>query len=362
MEKRSVAILIPAHNEEEVIEATLQSLLKVAAPRDIYVVDDASTDNTAKIAKRIIANILTLKKNQGKAGAMNAAFVKFSLPARYQYIMPVDADTVIAPDFLTHILPIFAEDKRKKIACVIGKIVGRNKKWITTYRLWEYEVAQTIHKSAQAIINAVIVCPGPCTIYRSDIFIKNSYPTGTLVEDMDLTFLIHRKKIGKIVYCPKSIVITQDPKTVRAFLKQIDRWYTGFWQCLIKHNIPWGGQMLDLEVALLALEGLYNGLLVASLVVLFPFALLKDYLILVIPISIDILLFILPTFIFVAIRHHTIKIFLYFPQFYFLRILSSFIFLRSFFKVVFAQDLKMKTFWNTARYRIGKENLWISNS
>ncbi len=344
MKKRLIAFLVPAHNEEAVIADTIKSLLEVADKKDIYVVNDGSIDGTEMEAKKLVSNVLTLNPNKGKATAMNLAIKHFKLAKNYEYLMPMDADTKITKSFLDNSLPLF---KGKKIACVVGKVIGKTYNAITTYRLWEYEVAQTIHKSAQNIENAIIVCPGCSTIYRADIFDKIEIPTGTLTEDMDFTFLIHRQNLGQIVYTDRSVVVTQDPKTITDFLKQIDRWYTGFWQCVRKHNIPWGNQMLDLEVGLLALEGLYNGLLSVALIIFLPFVITNRAHILIFPLLIDLILFIAPTLILTSKRHHNWLIFRYLPFFYLLRVLSSLVFLKSFIKVIFSFDLSMS--WGKAK-------------
>lgn len=339
--KKIICILIPAHNEERVIGSTIQSLFSLVSGDDIYVVNDGSTDSTESVAKSLVPNVLTLHPNVGKAATMNAAISHFRLVNRYKYIMPMDADTVVQPDFLSHVLPILENDADKTIACAVGKVIGRSNNWVTLYRVWEYEIAQYIHKSAQGKEQAIIVCPGCSTVYRSEVFKKLSIPTGTLAEDMDFTFLLHRLHIGKIVYVDKARVVTQDPNNIKDLFKQLDRWYTGFWQCLIKHNIPWEGQTLDFEVALLALEGLFNGLLIIALTMFVPLALSYNPRLLVYPLSLDFIFFFLPTMILAAHRHRLWRLLLHIPHFYFLRMASSFIFFKSFIKVMFSFDRKM---------------------
>ena len=68
---RTVA-LIPAHNEAERIGATLDALCTVPGIDDVIVVDDASTDDTAKIARSCGATVVELEHNLGKGGAMEA--------------------------------------------------------------------------------------------------------------------------------------------------------------------------------------------------------------------------------------------------------------------------------------------------
>jgi poly-beta-1,6-N-acetyl-D-glucosamine synthase len=343
-EKRKLALLVPAWNESKVIEHTLQSLLVHSSKEDIYVVSDGSKDNTVEVARRYTDNVLDQQPNLGKAGAMNRCIEYFELSTRYEYIMPMDADTVVTPEFVNSALPYLENDKEKKNACVVGKVIGKSHSWITLYRLWEYEIAQTIHKSAQSVENAILVCPGCATIYRAEIFQTVKIPTGTLTEDMDFTFMIHRNNLGRIVYTDKAIVVTQDPGTLKDFCKQINRWYTGFWQCVMRHNIPWGGQPIDGEVALLACEGLFNGLLSIVFLVYIPFAAFLRIELFFVAISLDFFLFLLPTMVFASYRHNAWRMMHYIVQFYLMRVVSSILFLKAFAKVVLATDGKMD--WN----------------
>ena len=232
--RENVAFIIPAHSEELVIGNTIKSILEITDAANIYVVSDGSKDKTVRVAKELTKNVIDLNPNVGKAMALNTAMDTFELTKKYDFIMIVDADCKVDPNFLTESMKVFGDDKAKKLACVIGKVVGQSTNWVTSFRIWEYEVSQTIHKQAQAHLNTVIVCPGPSTIYRSSVFEQVKIPTGTLTEDMDLTFTIHRLKIGQIGYCSSAIVMTQDPKTLKDFIKQNDRWHTGFWQCVKK--------------------------------------------------------------------------------------------------------------------------------
>ncbi|OGM20812.1 hypothetical protein A2955_03100 [Candidatus Woesebacteria bacterium RIFCSPLOWO2_01_FULL_37_19] len=359
-----IALLVPAHNEEKVIGMCLVSLLNEASAEDIYVVNDGSEDQTETEAKKHTQNVLTLTRS-GKASALSEAIGYFHLADRYDFIMPFDADTKISDGFLEEIIEIFTLDVDSKIAAVAGKVVGTDFNWVTTYRAWEYEIAQTIHKEAQSVINAIIVCPGCATVFRSRVFKNMGHPKGTLTEDMDLTFLIHRKKLGKIVFTQNSYVLTQDPRTIRELLKQIDRWYLGFWQCLVKHNIPWGGQILDLEVALLASEGLFNGLLVIAFLLFLPFIAIRNPLFIAVPLALDFILFLVPTLLIAYKKTKFKKLFIYIPQFYFLRVLGSMIFFRSFLKIVVGIDLSMSKLWNMSRYKLtteGKEEVWLNPS
>lgn len=339
---KKICYLVPAHNEAKVIKQTLRSLLAIAKKQDIYVVDDHSSDQTRAIALQHTPNVLTLSPHEGKAEAMNRAISYFSLTNKYKYIMPLDADTLTNSSFVKTCVTILDSDLQKELVCVVGRVEGSRHNWLTFYRMWEYEIAQTIHKSAQREINSIIVCPGCATIYRTSVFHRISFPAGTITEDMDFTFSLHRQHLGRIFFTNQASVVTQDPNSLSDYIKQITRWYTGFWQCVFKHRIPWLNQTLDLEVALLASEGIFNGLLMIGLFVLIPLSVIQQPEILLVALCLDLFLFMIPSLIYVAVKKKLHRSLLYLPLLYLVRVISSLIFLISFFKVVLGLDITMK--------------------
>ena len=357
------AIIIPASNEEFVIEKTLKTILSYINKHDVYLVDDYSKDKTFELALNFLPsnNVLSLRKNSGKAGALNTGINKFKLTEKYEYIMPIDADAVPSSQFLENIFECFTLNKKRKLIAVTGKVIGNNSSWITAYRLWEYEISQNIYKNSQNATSTIAVCPGCATVYRSKVFKKIHFSRDTVTEDMDLTFEIHRKKLGKIGYCSKATVNTQDPGTFRDFAKQVERWYKGFWQCVIKHNVPWGGQKFDLEVALLATEGIFNGFIVLALLLLSPVIIRFRYELMIYPFIFDFWLFFLPSLLYTILKYKEYRMMLYIPQFYFMRLFTGLIFIKSFLKVLFG--LAPSGEWQrTRRWQISERKLWLSPS
>lgn len=345
--KNKLAVIIPARNEEKTLKVCLSDLLNIVDKGDIYFVDDASEDKTAKIAGKMLKNVLRTKKNQGKAGAINLAIKKFHLVDKYDYIFPLDADTRPDKDFIKNILATFKADRSGEVAAVIGKIKGLPTTGTSSYRVWEYEISQAVHKKAQSSIGSIIVCSGCSTVYKSRIFKKISFNNDTLTEDMDLTFEIHRKKLGKIIYNPNAFVYTQDPQRLTDLKKQLDRWYGGFWQCVLKHRILFGKQKLDFEVGISAFESIFNGLFILAMILILPFFISKALWAVLAALMLDLVIFTFPTVLFVAIKEKKLSIVKYIPYFYVLRILSSLIFLKSYIVVSLGAGDYLK--WKQAR-------------
>ena len=99
-----VAVVVPAHNEGAVIRSCVESLL--AAERggmdvDVWVIADNCTDDTAVAAEGCGARVMerTDALRRGKGYALDAAFMRLG-PAGYDCFLVVDADTVVARNFI----------------------------------------------------------------------------------------------------------------------------------------------------------------------------------------------------------------------------------------------------------------------
>jgi glycosyltransferase involved in cell wall biosynthesis len=113
-----VCAIIPAHNEADVISDTVRGALSIPEVSEVVVVDDGSTDNTAKVASASGAGqVLMLSRNLGKGGALNKA-----LPmAKADVILLLDADLgVSAKEAAKLLYPILEGDADMTIAVFKG--------------------------------------------------------------------------------------------------------------------------------------------------------------------------------------------------------------------------------------------------
>lgn len=109
-EQPFITIMIPAHNEEVMIEHTINYLMNNLnyEKYEVLVTDDGSTDETPAILERLQnvydnLRVVTIKKNQGKAHAFNVG-VGF---ARGEFILSNDADSIPEPDALWKYMSYF---------------------------------------------------------------------------------------------------------------------------------------------------------------------------------------------------------------------------------------------------------------
>ncbi|HST45292.1 MAG TPA: glycosyltransferase [Luteimonas sp.] len=90
----TVSVIIPAHNEARLLGATLEALHRATAPLprtfEVLVVDDASTDGTAEVARQHGAGVLQVSHRQ-IAATRNAGAAASS----GGYLLFLDADTLV---------------------------------------------------------------------------------------------------------------------------------------------------------------------------------------------------------------------------------------------------------------------------
>jgi cellulose synthase/poly-beta-1,6-N-acetylglucosamine synthase-like glycosyltransferase/peptidoglycan/xylan/chitin deacetylase (PgdA/CDA1 family)/spore germination protein YaaH len=234
-----VAVLIPAYNEEKVIVRTVRSVLNSDYKNlDIIVIDDGSSDRTLEVARQAYAaeiaagrvQVLT-KPNGGKAAALNYALDSIT----EEIYVGIDADTVIAADAISKLIPHFEDPL---IGAVAGnaKVGNRVNLW-TSWQALEYITSQNFERRALDLFNVVVVVPGAIGAWRTaPVKAVGGYPINTVAEDADLTMALLEVPL-KVVYEDRSLAFTEAPIDVGGLMRQRFRWSFGILQAVWKHRM-----------------------------------------------------------------------------------------------------------------------------
>jgi cellulose synthase/poly-beta-1,6-N-acetylglucosamine synthase-like glycosyltransferase len=250
---RRYCVVVPAHNEEVVIEATLRGLIAAGTrPLDIYLVDDCSKDDTGKVARSVGVHVLRNDPNLGKARGIQRAVREFRLTEHYEFIGLMDADTLVDQAYFVELLKGF-DDPEVVAAC--GRPISMAYNWLTAYRQLCYANGHYVYRKAQNKVGMITIAPGCATVYRSSIFDKLEWENDTSAEDFYITIQIYHDGLGKVVYMQNAKVYTQTPRTVHDYRKQLLRWFGGTWQVILALKIYWGNRKVDWECKLLWTEG-----------------------------------------------------------------------------------------------------------
>lgn len=168
-----ITIMVPAHNEEIVIEDTIYYLMQKMNYRryEVLVTDDGSTDQTPVILARLMEQypnlrVLRIEKNQGKAHAFNIG-IGF---AKGELILSNDADTVPEPDALWKCVSYFIRQDAINISAITANMDVQNRTTIIgkSQTVEFSSIVGIIKRTQQAVLGVIYAYSGANMMYRKD--------------------------------------------------------------------------------------------------------------------------------------------------------------------------------------------------
>jgi len=212
-----VSLVIPAYNEERYLKAVLDSIVaQTTMPNEVIVVDNNSTDKTASIARSYQFVKLVQEKQQGKG---YARYKGFKL-AESELIATIDADTVIAQDWIEKLVRYFGEND--KVAAITGKCYFYDfplKRLMSALQAFVYEYLQ-------GFIAGTTILWGSNMALRKTVWedaIANM-PTPFINEDIDMSLKLYQagysiKRLTNLVASVSLLRGQYSPKTIYSYLK-----------------------------------------------------------------------------------------------------------------------------------------------
>ncbi len=272
-----VSVLMPAYNEERTIVQAVRALLQQEYGEfEIVVIDDGSTDDTlARLVDAFdlemvdrplrlslpcrslqavyisgrIANLTVLaKENGGKADALNAGVNA----ARFPLFCAIDADAILEPDALLHVVKPFMDRPRETVAssgivrvvngCTVrdGAVdaVRAPRNHLAAIQGVEYARAFLASRVGWSRVRSLFVISGAFGVFKkASVLDVGGYRTDTVGEDMDLVLRLHalyreRGERYRIVFISDPVVWTETPENLATLRRQRNRWHRGLLECL----------------------------------------------------------------------------------------------------------------------------------
>ena len=225
-----ITILIAAFNEEEFIGSTLEGVARqnYLGSMRIVVIDDGSTDRTVEVVKSLqVGNtnieLISLNKNGGKSAALNRGLEM----CKSDIIISLDADRYLNIDAIRNLVARYLSDPTDTRA-VAGEILIRNSRvnWITKAQEWDYFLGIASIKRIQSLFQGTLVAQGAFSLYDRAALIGVGGWREAVGEDIVLTWklLLSGYRVG---HAEDAIAFTNCPETLKAFIKQRQRWTRG---------------------------------------------------------------------------------------------------------------------------------------
>lgn len=243
-----VSVLIPAHNEENVIAHTLQHMLKLDYPRyEIIVIDDHSSDRTGEILRQFPVKVVTRRNlpNRGKSEALNAGLEV----AEGDVLCVFDADTEVAPDFLRLAVAPLVQDPEICGVQAQVRMYNRGVNFLTAGQDDEFALYSEITQVGRERLRGAAALGGNGQLTRrSAIKALGGWSPSALTEDLDLTMRLFLAGRGRIAHCSEAIVWQEGVPGFGALIRQRTRWAEGMlrcwgefaWPMLVSREVPLG--------------------------------------------------------------------------------------------------------------------------
>jgi cellulose synthase/poly-beta-1,6-N-acetylglucosamine synthase-like glycosyltransferase len=291
----TLSVIVPAHNEELVIERCLDSVrCNTYRKVEVIVHNDRSSDATARIVRaykkkypHFNLRLVSRRRQVGKAGGMNYCIKHH---ASGELIMSLDADCVLRRDAIKKAVDYFATENIVGVAANVRLLEKRT--ILGILQRFEHLIGYR-SKKFYTVTNSEFIVGGVGSVYRRSIIeAVGYYDTDTTTEDIGLSMKIVAlgNREHRLVYAADVVATTEGAHSFQALLKQRYRWKMGSLQNLVKH----AGLIGTVQ------QGRYSRSLTWYRL---PMAFLSELILLVQP-------FLLTYLVFLSIHAHTIGLFL----------------------------------------------------
>lgn len=232
-----VSILVPCHNEEENIRATIGRLAGNRYPDfEIIAINDGSVDQTGTLLDELALQhaclrVVTLDQNYGKAMALRAGV----LASRAEFLMCVDADALLAEDALLWMIPHFLQSGR--VAAVTGNPRVLNKRGLLArIQIGEFASIIGMVKRSQRDLGRLFTVSGVHVCFRRRALHEVGYWSAeTVTEDIDISWRL-QMHYWDIRYEPRALSWIVVPETLLGLWRQRLRWARGGIEAARKHT------------------------------------------------------------------------------------------------------------------------------
>lgn len=228
--EKSFAIIVAAHNEEQVIVQLLENLFVLKYPRtlyDVFVVADNCNDRTAQLSRdtgAIVYERFNLEQ-RGKGYAMEWIFAKlFRLKKQYDAVVVFDADNLVHPNFLQEMNNHLCNGEQ----LIQGYLDAKNPHdtWVSGTFAMSFWLSNHITNCAKYNIGLSSVLGGTGMCISTAILRKFGWGATCLTEDAEFTMKVLLEGIPT-TWAHNAIVYDEKPLTFMQSWNQRKRWAQG---------------------------------------------------------------------------------------------------------------------------------------
>jgi len=239
----TISVIIPAHNEELVIDGSLTTMRRLSYPNErieIVVINDRSSDATGQIADRHAAQdkrIRVIHRPDDAIPGKPAALTEVMKTLESEIAVFFDAD-YLPPQNLAQKLVLPFVDPR--IGATMGRVVPYNTDSNLMTRLIDLErrSGYVVDQGMRGSFDLLPQFGGTCGAVRiSALEDVGGWRPDLLAEDTDLSYRLFLNGMT-VAYLPHAKCYEESPEDWRVRFKQVRRWAYGHNDCMLRYMWP----------------------------------------------------------------------------------------------------------------------------
>ena len=238
LSKTKFAIIISAHNEENVIGSAIRSLKALRYPKDMYeifVIADNCDDKTAQISLENGAKVYERFDdiNKGKGYSLEWMFKKlFDLEKDFDAVCIFDADNLVSSNFLMEM---------NKQICMGHKVIqgyldSKNPadSWISGNYSIAYWISNRLFQLPRYYLGLSCALGGTGFVVTTEVLKEIGWGATSLTEDLEFSLKLILKGM-KVSWSHEAIVYDEKPLKLLQSWKQRKRWMQGHSDCMQRY-------------------------------------------------------------------------------------------------------------------------------
>ncbi len=198
----TVSAVVPSFNHAAFVERTLRSVFRQThAPRELFVIDDGSRDESVRIIERVLGDCpfpcdFVARENRGLSATLNEGFAR---AARGRYFAYLGSDDLWFPEFLRARVELLAARPRAVLAYGNAYSIDASDRIIDSTTDW----ARYRDGDVRRMLLETLAPLSPTILYRRDALPAEPWNEEARLEDYELYLRLSAE--GEFAFDPRTL-------------------------------------------------------------------------------------------------------------------------------------------------------------
>lgn len=232
-----ITIIVTVYNIEDYIVQCIESLISQTYSNiEIIIVDDGSTDSSSTICDDLCTRDNRVRVLHKENGGLSDARNYGLQVANGQYVVFVDGDDVVSPDFIAHLSEPIITGKAELVACDLVEVKNAIDFSNISFKRSEPKFYKTSEAICECLLGQRLTVSACGKVCKRELWESNPFPTGKVYEDLyTIPILFSEAKLVAHVPEPLYGQVMRDGSITRTKRIQ-EKQYLDYYDAIIRNR------------------------------------------------------------------------------------------------------------------------------